>query len=80
MRKHTGEPLERVHLWLYKADADYIREKYGDVGGIGFSTAARTMLRKYIRALKEKENKTAKPLVPAPQELPQNTDLELLDD
>jgi hypothetical protein len=51
MPKLSEEEVERQHVMLYKADMDYIRKEFGDT--IGISKAIRTIIRQYVKRLRE---------------------------
>ena len=52
MSRSEGEEMERVHVHIYREDAEKVRALFGD--NLGFSKAIRIMIRKFLRTIEEK--------------------------
>ena len=52
MPRRETEPLKREHVWLYRDDADWIRDRYGD--SIGVAKAIRNIVRGFRRKVEDK--------------------------
>jgi len=58
--KLETEPLDRVHLWLYTDDIEWVRRHYSQT--IGFSAAIRKMIRQFRLQLERQLAQQAKAL------------------
>lgn len=52
MAKRENEPIQRIHISLYEADVEWLREMYG--GTFGMAKAIRQMVRSARRRMEEK--------------------------
>lgn len=66
-RPRADEELERVHIWLFKSDAEFFREHFDTPGQIGFSRIIRLMLRRCVRSMQLQMNSTTTPLQTGPE-------------
>jgi len=58
--KRNTVPLERVHIWLFKEDVEWVRETFDrGRGGMGFSDAIRMMVNRFHRQASAKAAKAA---------------------
>ena len=65
-RPTDDEELIRVHIWIYKRDHERIMAYFDKT--LGFSRAARMMLRKFLDNLEAQSAATAKPIKAQPND------------
>ncbi len=52
MPRIIDEPVERIHVMLYKSDADQLKKLFGE--SVGVTKAIRLIIRQYLKRLSER--------------------------
>jgi hypothetical protein len=72
MARREDEPTERVHLWLFSSDKQWLIDHFGE--SVGFTGAVRKIVRAYRRRVEQKAQdlRDKEEKVPVSLEEPQN--------
>lgn len=56
MPRSVDEPVERIHVMIYKSDAEQLKELFGET--VGVTKAIRLIVRQYLKRLSERLEET----------------------
>lgn len=68
MPRQEDEPIERIHIYLYSSDLEWLRSNYRREESVGVGKAVRTIVRNSVKRMQELQASRHNPIRPLDDE------------